>query len=498
MNWRASLSSAPAGRRQADATVDRRKRRALALALAVAALAGGCALRPPGEREERQRIAEAGRPYVEVELLEVPLLPENPGPEDYLHCAFFANADLQARYWEWAAAIERVPQVSSWPSVALPFSFMLSPSNMKLWDRTTLGLANDPMTNIPFPTKLSAAGQQALQEARAAGLRFEAAKFLLQGRVLSTYYDLALLAESLHIQEENLSLLRLIARQAAVRVETAAGSQPDLLRAQTELDLAQNNLANLKSQVAPAVAKLNALLGRPADAPLPLPAALPPPRSLPLPDDQVILVGSQRSPELAALARDVAGREDALRLAQQAYLPDFGLSFSITGNTSQTVGGMLVLPTRFEAIQAGIGQARAGIRAVEAARRQYERDLAASFVLNLSVLRNDERQVALFEDTIIPRARETVRVAQAAYAVGRIPFADLAEAQRTLLDARLAVAQLRTEREKALAAIETWSAVDVEALAPGRISVWGAGMSSRPKPSPGSSAPGAAMGGSMP
>jgi hypothetical protein len=468
----------------------------VALALAVAALAGGCALRPPGEKAERQRLAEAGRQY--VELVELPPLPENPGPEDYLHYAFFANADLQARYWEWAAAIEKVPQVSSWPNIALPFSFMLSPGNMKLWDRTTLGLMNDPMTNIPFPTKLSTAGSQALEEARAAGLRFESAKFLLQGRVLSAYYDLALLAESLRIQEENVSLLRVIARQAAVRVQTAAGAQPDLLRAQTELDLAANDLANLQSQVAPTVARMNALLGRPADAPVPLPAAVPPARPLPLPDDQVIRLGSERSPALAALARDVAGREDALALAQQAYLPDFGLSFSITGSMSQMAGGMLVLPTRFEAIRAGIDQARAGIRAAEAVRKQYERDLAASFVLNLSVLRNDERQVALFEDTVIPRARETVRVAQAAYATNQIAFADLMEAERTLLDARLVVAQLRTEREKALAAIETWSAVDVETLQPGRMSVWSPAMSSPAQPPAGGSAPGAAMGGSMP
>jgi hypothetical protein len=466
--------------------------------LAAALMPAGCALRPPGEREERQRIAEAGRPYVEVELVEVPLLPESPGPEDYLHYAFFANADLQARYWQWAAAIEKVPQVSSWPNIALPFSFMLSPGNMKLWDRTTLGLMNDPMTNIPFPTKLSTAGRQALEEARAAGLRFESGKFLLQGRVLSAYYDLALLAESLRIQEENVSLLRVIARQAAVRVQTAAGAQPDLLRAQTELDLAANDLANLQSRVAPAVARMNALLGRAADGPLALPAALPAPRPFPLPDDQVIRLGSERSPELAALARDVAGKEEALNLARQAYLPDFGLSFSITGSQSQTAGGMLVLPTRFEAIRAGIEAGRAGLRATEAVREQYGRDLAASFVLNLSVLRNDERQVALFEDTIIPRAREAVRVAQAAYAANQLAFADLIEAQRTLLDVRLVVAQLRTEREKALAAIETWSAVDVETMQPGRVSVWGPAMSSPAKPPAGGSAPGAAMGGPMP
>jgi outer membrane protein TolC len=464
--------------------------------VAAAVLLAGCALRPPGETEERQHMAEAGRPYVEE--VAVPPLPENPGPDDYLHYAFLANADLQARYWEWAAAIERVPQNSSWPSVALPFSFMLSPTNMKLWDRTTVGIMNDQMSNIPYPTKLSTAGRQALEEAQAAGLRFEAAKFLLQGRVLSAYYDLALLAGSMRIQEGNVALLRLIARQAAVRVQTAAGSQADLLKAQTELDLASNDLANLKSQVAPAAARINALLGRPAEAAVPLPAALPAPRSLPVPDDQIIRLGSERSPELAALAKDVAGREEALNLAKQAYLPDFGLSFSLTGSISRMVGGMVVLPTRREAIEAGIEQARAGIRATAAARTQYERDLAASFVLNLYVLRNDERQTALLEETVIPRAREAVRIAQAAYATNRLTFADLIGAQKTLLDARLVVAQLRTEREKALAAIETWSAVDVDAMRPGHISVWGSGMSAGARPAQPAAAPGAAMGGSMP
>ena len=155
------------------------RRVSVPLPIALIALAG-CAMRPAGEDAERQRAAEAGRPFTDTVVL--PLLPENPTPEDYLRFAFLRNADLHARYWEWRAAIERVPQDSSFPNVALPFSVMFSGGKQKLWDRTTLGLSNDPMSDIPFPTKLSTAGRKALEEARAAGLRFEAAKFLLQAR----------------------------------------------------------------------------------------------------------------------------------------------------------------------------------------------------------------------------------------------------------------------------------------------------------------------------
>ena len=61
------------------------------------------------------------------------------------------------------------------------------------------------------------------------------------------------------------------------------------------------------------------------------------------------------------------------------------------------------------AIRAGVEQTRAGIRSAQAARTQYSRDLAASFVLNLYVLRNDERQVTLFDRKIIPFTLTGVR-----------------------------------------------------------------------------------------
>ena len=64
----------------------------------------------------------------------------------------------------------------------------------------------------------------------------------------------------------------------------------------------------------------------------PLPDSLPAPRPLPLTDADLLLLGSERSPELSALAREVSGREEALSLAKQAYIPDIGLSFSINGS----------------------------------------------------------------------------------------------------------------------------------------------------------------------
>jgi outer membrane protein TolC len=437
----------------------------IVLALVVIALPS-CVAHPPGEREERERALEAGRAFEDEAA--PPELPEHPSLDDYLRAAFHANAELRQRYWEWRAALERVPEAASPPNAALSFAYLFSSESMKAWDRTTLGLSNDAMTNVPLPPKLALAGRRALEEARAAGRRFEAAKFRLQAQVLSLHHDLALHAEQIRIQEAEIDLLALARGEASARVATGSAAQEELLRAESELALARNDLANLHAQLPPMAAQMNALLGRAASAPVPLPEKLPEPRPLPATDDELLLLAAERSPELAALAHEVAGREEGLELARKARWPDINLSFSLTGTLSQTLGAMVVLPTRVEAIRAGIERARAELAAAEAARVRYARDLAASFVLDLYVLRNAERQAALFQDTLVPLAELIARASETGLGTGRTSMAEVVEARRALLDARLVQAMLRVEREKALAAIETWSALDVEALHPVR------------------------------
>ena len=60
-----------------------------------------CAVHPRGEREERDRADAVAR---ELDA-EAPTLPDAPTLEDCLRVAFYANADLRARYWEWRAAL---------------------------------------------------------------------------------------------------------------------------------------------------------------------------------------------------------------------------------------------------------------------------------------------------------------------------------------------------------------------------------------------------------
>ncbi|HEX5012189.1 MAG TPA: TolC family protein, partial [Planctomycetota bacterium] len=223
-------------------------------------------------------------------------------------------------------------------------------------------------------------------------------------------------------------------------------------------------LENLHAQMPILAARMNARLGRAPGTPVPLPAALPDPPALGARDDELLARVAERSPELAALAREVSGQEQALDLAQQAEIPDFGFSLSLTGSIDRMVGGMLTLPVRREAIAGGIAEADALLRAAQAAREQYGRDLAAAAVLDLVVLRNAERQAALFRDVLLPRAELLARSAEAGLSSGQADLGAVLAARSDLLEARRTLAQLQAERIKALAAIESASDLDVDSL----------------------------------
>jgi len=354
---------------------------------------------------------------------------------------------------------------------------MFSPANMKTWDRTTLGLGFDPSMNLSLPIKTRTAGKVALESAREAGERFRAVKFELQRKVLLAYLDLALSEEFIRIEHDNLTLLKLVSSSASDRAE-AGGPMQDLFKALLEAQTAENDLASLKAKASSMRGMLNGMLGRDANAPLTLPPALPPPRPVAADDSQLIGVAVAQNPELAGLARQVAGRTDAIELAKLAYLPDFGPSLSVNGSLSQSLGTMVMLPTKLPAIRAAITEAEAMARSSEAMLRQTRQDRTASFVANLVLMRDAERQVQLYRQRVVPAAQQLVSSSRSAYAAGTIAFADLVDSERMFLTVRRMVAEAQVEREVRLAELEALAGVDIETL--GRPPTIGAQPALRP------------------
>jgi len=111
-----------------------------------------------------------------------------------------------------------------------------------------------------------------------------------------------------------------------------------------------------------------------------------------------------------------------------------------------------------------VTEARAGLRRARAIARQTRLDRAAEYVAAVYALRDTERQAALFEQQVLPSAQRVLDTARQSYTAGTGAYLELIEAQRTLLDVRLTLAEARAAREKNLVDLEALAGVDVETI----------------------------------
>jgi outer membrane protein TolC len=427
------------------------------LHLIVLAPLTGCTLHPPGERQERDNAAQVGKPYAEhIDQRNITPLPSNPTLDQVTDFALLNNAELEQRYWEWIAAIEQVPQDGTQSASLNIGSSTTITRGKSSWSASSLTLGNDPMSDIKWPGKLDAAAKASLENAKAAGMRFAKAKFELRSKLIGAYDDYALTNELALLEQSNGRLLDLTASTVAARNRAGGTDELDLLKARNESDMSRNDLARLQSQLPGQLAAINALLGRSADAELSIPSNRGSGGDLKYTDCELLDQAAKNNPELVALADETAGKKQAIRLAKLQYVPDFNLSVStdLAGVAQQLVGQASIPLFRFEAINAGISQAEANLRANEALRHQTARDIATQVITDLAMLHNSDRQLLLLEKTVLPRQQRIVDLDRSAYEAGRSTLLDLLESRRSLIAIQRLVARLHNARDKQLADLE--------------------------------------------
>lgn len=306
-------------------------------------------------------------------------------------------------------------------------------------------------------SKLSFAARRALEHARAAGERFNKAKFQLRQRVLDGYDDYALTAELIRLEEANAALLKITRDITESRNTSGAAAQQDVLKIRNELDLSLNDIANMKSQRDGQRAAINALLSRPITAPLPVPAQLPKRSPMDLTDEQILTHAADHNSELRALAAEIRANRNGVKLAALQYIPDFSLGLSTDlGGIAQSLSGMVTLPLlRHEAIRAGIAEAEARLRSNDAMSRQAKNDLGARLLIDILTTQDADRQLILFDRMILPRAKQAVALSRSGYESGQTSLLILLEAQRSVLALNRLTATPRITREKHVVDIET-------------------------------------------
>jgi cobalt-zinc-cadmium efflux system outer membrane protein len=305
-----------------------------------------------------------------------------------------------------------------------------------------------------------------MEAANAERDRYEAEKLRLFYRVRDAYYEYYYLARAIAVVRENRNLLQYLEGVARTRYKADAAGHPDVIRAQVELARLDDRLHTLEDLRGALVARLDAALGRPADAPLPWPKSAPYEPTAAT-DDQVLAWLRDASPELRALAHEIAGRRKAIDLAKKGYFPDVNLGVDYIDTAGARMPGVddsgkdpvvamvsINIPLWVEKYAAGVREAEARHWAALKSRADRENTLSGEVKMVLYRYRDAQRKIGLYRDTLVPKAQESLKATETAFRTGRAAFTDLVDAERILLEFGLASERALADHGQRLAELE--------------------------------------------
>ena len=415
---------------------------------AVVVLFAGCVGVPTaGEkaaRQNQQTIQKVYRPGGQRPAL--PTLTTNSPLSDFLVFAMLSQPRVEAAYYDWAAAVQRITVERSLPDPRLTFQSDIADMVISLMP----GL----MMDFAGPGKLKAAANVATAESEAKYFAFESSVLQTAFAVKKACYQLNFLDAKIGVSHQTLRLMGELEKLALIQNEVGKVTLQDVLRAQIEQERLTTGIANLDDSRQPLLAQFKASLGLKAEgAPPPVPQKLKA-TPLDLTSEMLFTRALARNPRLKAMEAEVRLAEASLRLASKAKVPDFsaGIEADVKANPVMVRPSLgVTLPIWRDKIAAQIAGAQAVKRAAEARLSAEQIALAVEFAEKSFMFREASRNLELLHKRLLTMARHSLQVAQSGYVGGKVDFLNVIDAERTLLDLQLSEVEARLQRELALA-----------------------------------------------
>jgi outer membrane protein, heavy metal efflux system len=301
--------------------------------------------------------------------------------------------------------------------------------------------------------------EAALADLDAARGREQAARNALDERIKIAFAQYYAASRALAVNQEVIAVTRGMQSTAEARYAAGTGDQAAAIRARGEGTSANIETARLDGDRAAARAVLNALLARPANAPLADPLRLRPVPTRGL--DMASLVERARggSPSLAASGAEVSAARSRAALAEKAWYPDLTVGAGPLVQTNNrppgvaaTLGFNIPLPWGREASEEQAATAQLG-----AAQRHYEAallDIQSALAEAREKLKAAQRAEALINRKALPEASAALKSVVSDYSQGRGDLGTALEAEHRVHDLELKRLQVELDEQTALAGIE--------------------------------------------
>lgn len=391
-----------------------------------------------------------------------PLQPDAP-LADLLRLAALNNPHLEASFLEWKAALERIPQVRNLPDPRFNYKYFIENIETRVGpQRQAFGISQ----MFPWFGKLKLKESVAYENAQVAKARYDAIKVKLFYQVKVAYYEYYFLSRRITVVEENLELMKYLENVVRTRFKVVESNHPDVIRAQVELGKLDDQVRSLKDLKTPLLARLNALLNRPMDAPVEWKTPIMDiPSKIDVSSLETMLKNS--NPELKTLQHVIAKERESIRLSRKDYYPDItlgldyidtdkrsGASPSDNGQDAVAVGFSINLPINKDTYDANVRGSIASFGAALKNREDRENSLSVQLKTAIYHYEDAIRKLDLYRDTLLPKATQSLKATEASFRAGKSSFIDLVDAERVLLEFKLASERAVTDHAIRLAEIE--------------------------------------------
>jgi outer membrane protein, heavy metal efflux system len=381
------------------------------------------------------------------------------------------NPQIEATRQGWQAATQVPTQVSTLPdpqfnlqhvSVGSPRPF----SGYTNSDFAYLGLGVSQ--DIPYPGKLRLKGEIAKRDADVSQQQVESVRRAVIAALKGTYFQLAYLAKTITILEEDGELLKQVEQSADARYRSGIGTQQDVLQAQLQKTKLLREIAMHHLQVGKLEAQLKQLLNRSQESPDIETADL---TETPLVQTYADLLAAAQvqNPEIAGAQKMIDKQSLQVDLARKDFYPDFNVQYMWQRTDPAQFRAYYMLSVgikvpiyrsrkqRPELAQAESEQLRARSE-LQAQSQQLAGDLRSQYV----IVQQTSELLKIHREGLSPQARSEFQSGLAAYQSNKQDFQALLTAFLDVLHLDEDYWQNVAEYETAIARLEQLTGLSLQ------------------------------------
>ena len=383
----------------------------------------------------------------------------------YLVTSAKNNPGLKAKFNEYLAALEKVPQVGALPDPTVAFGYFILPVETRVGPQQAKFSATQM---FPWFGTLGAKKDVATEMAKQKYEVFEDARSRLYYDVSAAYFNIYFVQKGIDITKENLSILSSLKRLALVRFEAGTGSAVDELRVSMEVADLENQLAYLQDSRRVLEVRFNNLLDAEDDALVLVPDTL---WDYDLSMDRTTVMDSivAQNHQLKRIEHKITTWEKQQTVAKRVGLPSFsvGLDYTMVGESGNpALSGAengrdilmfpkvgITIPLYRKKYTAMVKEASLKMEAAQFEKEEKVNQLSSLFEATFRDYADAERRLVLYR-TQLKRAESSLNILMTDYSNDGKDFEEVLRMEQKVLKYALELDKARADKNAAGSFIE--------------------------------------------